>query len=134
MTGDRRQGDDVSNGPDISEVGSVHVLIDPDRVHIVLSGEIDSSTAPDLTTAASEALATAARVEVDCRYVTFMDSTGIGFLARLAARSTQRVRLLHPPAKVRFLLEMVKIADLLEIVDGPAPEPPPVTEGPPAAS
>jgi anti-sigma B factor antagonist len=112
------------------EVGSVHVLIDPDRVHIVLTGEIDASTAPDLSTAAMEALSTGRPIEVDCRYVTFMDSTGVGFLARLAARSATRVRLLHPTAMVRFLLDTVMISDLVTFVeDEPAttPEPPPAS-------
>lgn len=98
------------------EVGSVHVILDPDLVHVVLSGEIDASTSADLTAAATEALAASLPVEVDCRSVTFMDSTGIGFLARLAARSQHKVRLLHPPGMVQFLLETVRITSLVEIV------------------
>lgn len=106
------------------EVGSVHVLIDPDRVHIVLTGEIDASTAPDLSTAAMESLSTGRPIEVDCRYVTFMDSTGVGFLARLAARSATRVRLLHPTAMVRFLLDTVMISDLVTFVEDEPPSSP----------
>jgi anti-anti-sigma factor len=113
MTGD---DDLVLPPPPSPEVGSVHVILDPDVVHVVLSGEIDASSAPDLTAAATEALAAALPVDVDCRSVTFMDSTGIGFLARLAARSQHRVRLLHPPDMVRFLLETVRISSLVEIV------------------
>ena len=101
------------------EIGSVHVLIDPDRVRVVLTGEIDASTSPDLTLAATEALATGSRIEIDCRYVTFIDSTGVAFLARLAARSSWRVQLLHPPAMIRFLLETVRISELLDIVEIP---------------
>jgi len=99
------------------EVGSVHVFLDPGVVHVVLAGEIDASAAPDLAAAAVEALAAALPVDVDCRSVTFMDSTGIGFLARLAARSHHPVRLLHPPGSVRFLLETVGITSLVEIVE-----------------
>ena len=99
------------------EVGSVHVIIDPDVVHVVLAGEIDASIAPDLTAAAAEVLDTSLRVDVDCRSVTFMDSTGIGFLARLAARSQYPVRLLHPPSIVRFLLTTVQITSLVQIVE-----------------
>jgi anti-sigma B factor antagonist len=106
------------------EVGSVHVLIDPDRVHIVLTGEIDASTAPDLSTAAMESLSTGRPIEVDCRYVTFMDSTGVGFLARLAARSVTRVRLLHPTPMVRFLLDTVMISDLVTFVADETPSDP----------
>ncbi len=95
----------------------MHVILDPDVVHVVLAGEIDASTSADLAAAATEALAATLPVDVDCRSVTFMDSTGIGFLARLAARSQYPVRLLHPPNIVRFLLETVRITSLVQIVD-----------------
>ncbi len=101
----------------IPELGSVHVLIDPDRVHVVLTGEVDAGTATELHTASLEALEAGLPIEVDCRNVTFMDSTGIGFLARLAARSPRRVRLLRPPAMVRFLLETVRIHELVDVVE-----------------
>ena len=99
------------------EAGSVHVILDPQVVHVVLAGEIDANIARDLTFAAAEATAAGLPVDVDCRSVTFMDSTGIGFLARLAARSQRRVRLLHPPGIVRFLLETVRITSMVEIVE-----------------
>ncbi len=99
------------------EVGSVHVLIDPDRVHVVLTGEIDAGTSADLATAATEVIDAERPVEVDCRHITFMDSTGIGFLARLAARSPQRVRLLNVPPMVRFLVDTVKLGDRLAMDD-----------------
>ncbi len=103
--------------PDPGDVGSVHVIIDPDVVHVVLAGEIDAGASEDLLSAAADVLAAGLPVEVDCRAVTFMDSAGIGFLARLAARSTHRVRLLHPPRMIRFLLETVRISSLVDIVD-----------------
>jgi len=109
--------DPTTPPPPSPEVGSVHVILDPDVVHVVLAGEIDASVAPDLTAAAAEAIAAGLPVEVDCRSITFMDSTGIGFLARLAARSQRPVRLLHPPGTVRFLLETVRITSMVEIVE-----------------
>jgi ABC-type transporter Mla MlaB component len=50
-----------------------------------------------------------------------MDSSGIAFLARVASRSTGRVRILHAPDAVRFLLEVTKIGELLEVVDDDTP-------------
>lgn len=110
-------GEAATPSTGIPELGSVHVLIDPDRVHVVLTGEVDAGTAAELATASAEALEAGLPIAIDCRYVTFMDSTGIGFLARLAARSPRRVRLLHPPAMVRFLLETVRIHELVDVVE-----------------
>ncbi len=100
-----------------ADAGSVHVLVESGRVRVVLSGEIDASVADDLDTAAGDAMvAGRPTVEVDCRNVSFMDSTGIGFVARLAARSASHVVLLNPAPVVSFLLETVKISHLVTVV------------------
>lgn len=46
-----------------------------------------------------------------------MDSSGVAFLARLATRMPQRVRILRAPPTVRFLLDVTRIGDLLDIVE-----------------
>ncbi|MGO1341011.1 MAG: STAS domain-containing protein, partial [Cellulosimicrobium funkei] len=56
-------------------------------------------------------------VEIDAHHVTFMDSSGVAFLARLASRGPHRVRVLRAPPTVRFLLEVTRIGELLDIVD-----------------
>ncbi len=96
--------------------GSVHVLFDPDATRVVLTGEIDAELGPDLLEAADDALSSARPIEVDSHLVTFMDSTGVAFLARLASRATRRVRLVDPPDLVGFLIETTRIASLLDVV------------------
>lgn len=96
--------------------GTVQVVLGADVTRVVLTGEIDAELAPDLLEAADVALAAALPVEVDSHLVTFMDSSGVAFLARLASRAPQRVRLLDPPDLVGFLIEVTRIAPLLEVV------------------
>ena len=100
------------------EPASVHVIVTGDRTRIVISGEIDADLAPDLLEAATDAETTGLPIEVDAQHVTFMDSSGIAFLARLASRSGERIRVLRAPETVRFLLEVTRIGELLDLVDG----------------
>lgn len=96
---------------------SVHVIVGASRARIVLSGEIDADLGADLNEATSAAEGSGLPVEIDAHHVTFMDSSGVAFLARLASRSPHRVRVLRAPPTVRFLLEVTRIGDLLDIVD-----------------
>lgn len=100
-----------------SQPGSVQVVVQGQRTRIVLTGEIDADLGPDLQEATSDAEATGLPIDIDTRHVTFMDSSGIAFLARIATRSGSRTRVLHPPETVRFLLEVTRIGELLEVVD-----------------
>ena len=113
--------DAVPDAP--AEPASVHVIVMRDRTRIVVSGEVDADLAGDLQEATSDAEATGLPIEVDAQHVTFMDSSGIAFLARLASRSAERVRVLHAPDTVRFLLEVTRIGELLELVDDPDDDP-----------
>ena len=103
------------------EPASVHVIVMRDRTRIVVSGEIDADLASELQEATADAEATGLPIEVDAQHVTFMDSSGIAFLARLASRSAERVRVLHAPETVRFLLEVTRIGELLDLVEQPEP-------------
>ncbi len=51
------------------------------------------------------------------RHVTFMDSSVIAVLARLAYRLPDRLRVIEPPDVVRFLLEVTKIGEIVDIID-----------------
>ena len=97
--------------------GSVHTLLDPDRTRLVLSGEIDVALTDELTEAVTDAETAGLPVEVDARHVTFMDSSGIALLARLANRTPGRLSLIKPPDVVRFLLEVTRIGDLVDVID-----------------
>lgn len=121
---DPTPGPSVPDLPDLGdpEPASVHVIVTGERTRIVISGEIDADLAPDLLEAAADAEMTGLPIEVDAQHVTFMDSSGIAFLARLASRSGERIRVLHAPDTVRFLLEVTRIGELLELVDGHGPD------------
>jgi len=99
------------------ESGTVHVILGADHTRIVLSGEIDADLGADLHQATADAEHAGLPIEVDTHHVTFMDSSGVAFLARLATRSQHRVRLLRVPPTVRFLLEVTRICELLDVVD-----------------
>jgi anti-anti-sigma factor len=116
----------LEDGPTTSSVpesqpGSVQVVVQGQRTRIVLTGEIDADLGPDLQEATSDAEATGLPIDIDTRHVTFMDSSGIAFLARIATRSGSRTRVLHPPETVRFLLEVTRIGELLEVVESDEP-------------
>lgn len=100
-----------------SEVGSVHVMVEPSRTRIVLSGEIDASLGAELQDAAADAENAGRPVDIDARHVRFMDSSGVTLLARLVSRAPGRLRIIRPPDVVRFLLEVTHLADLVDVVD-----------------
>jgi len=99
------------------EPGAVHVIVGTDATRIVLSGEVDADLGPELAEATAEAEQLGLPIEVDAHHVTFMDSSGVAFLARLSIRSQHRVRLLRVPPTVRFLLEVTRIGELLDVVE-----------------
>lgn len=100
-----------------SEPGAVHVIVGDTHSRILLSGEIDADIVADLQQATADVQEAGLPVEIDAHHVTFMDSTGVAFLARLTAISSTPVRMLRTPPTVRFLLEVTSIGDLLEIDD-----------------
>lgn len=116
---DRPVDDDGADSaaPRIGDPASVHVIQGTSRARVVLSGEIDADISAELGDAISDAEASGLPVEIDAHHVTFMDSSGVAFLARLATRSPHKVRVLRAPPTVRFLLDVTRIGELLEIVD-----------------
>lgn len=100
-----------------SEPGSVHVIIGGRKTRVVLTGEIDADLGAELLEASADAEEAGLPVEVDVQHVTFMDSTGVAFLARLASRSPQTLVLIRPPALVRFLIDVTSIRQVLRVVD-----------------
>ncbi len=116
-----------------AEPGSVHVIHGSERTRIVLSGEVDADLGADLQEATAEAERAGLPIEVDAHHVTFMDSSGVAFLARLSTRSSSRVRLIRVPPTVRFLLEVTRIGELLDVVDGDPGFDPATPDGPATA-
>lgn len=103
--------------PDALGPGSVHVIVGATHARVVLSGEIDADLAADLAQATRDVQESLLAVEIDAHHVTFMDSTGVAFLARLTAVTQEPVRIFNTPPTVRFLLEVTSIGNMLEIVE-----------------
>lgn len=107
-------------GPDAAgaaETGSVHVMVSSSRTRLVLSGEVDVALSGELTEAVTEAERAGLPVEIDARHITFMDSSGVSMLARLAHRTPGRLTMIEPPDVVRFLLGVTRIGEVVDVVD-----------------
>ncbi|MPV36629.1 STAS domain-containing protein [Georgenia subflava] len=106
-------GTDRSNG-----IGAVSLLTSEVRLRLILSGEVESSLRKELTEAIDDAESTGLPVDVDTRSVTFMDSSVIALLARLAyRRPEQRLRFIDPPDLVRFLLGVTQLGAVVDVLD-----------------
>jgi anti-anti-sigma factor len=96
----------------------VDVRKDTDGAVIVSAdGEIDLETSPELGRALDDALAATARVVVDLRSVTFMDSTGISLLLTTAeqARRASVELSIEPSAVVRRVLRLTGVEHVLPL-------------------
>lgn len=89
-------------------------------VVVTLAGEVDAFLAPELERCVDEALALCRPVVVDAGAVTFMDSTGLGFLARLASRSGERRITVHgAPEHVRHLVHRARLDEMIDLQTAP---------------
>ncbi|MBZ2194813.1 STAS domain-containing protein [Occultella gossypii] len=88
---------------------------------LVFRGEVDIAMNNRLTCVVEQVLERGGQLEVHTREVTYMDSAVMAALALLATRLPGRVRMIDPPALVRFLLEATQLNELVDIVDTPPP-------------
>jgi anti-anti-sigma factor len=107
---------DVVTGA-IGEPGAVGVLVGERRTRLVLSGEVDIELERELRDAIRDAEKTGKPLEIDAHHVTFIDSTGVSFIAELATRADPRVRILRAPPSMKFLLTVTRLDDLVDIID-----------------
>jgi anti-anti-sigma factor len=112
-----RAGGDALPAARPADPGSVHVILGGRKTRVVLTGEIDAELGPDLIEAAADAEDAGRPVEVDVQHVSFMDSTGVAFLARLASRCVGDLVLIKPPELVQFLIDVTSIREVLTVVD-----------------
>ena len=96
------------------------VCVDGER-RLILRGEIDLAVRGPLTRAINEIMAAGSRVVVDMRDVSFLDSTGIGALARAVSEGCE-VLVLNPHAAVRRALEVSGVDGIIQIVDDEPPK------------
>lgn len=91
---------------------------------LILDQEITMDVTPDLKREIEAALETPyVAVVLDLSRVSFMDSSGIGFLASLNARiqnSGKRLYLLKPSRQVSKTLELVQLIAYFDVVDDEA--------------
>jgi anti-anti-sigma factor len=91
-------------------------------VRVVLSGDLDLSTAKQAEQAIEEAERGASLIVIDLRRLSFMDSTGLRVIVsadKRAKRSGRRAVIVQGPSAVRRVFEITRLGERLEIVDTP---------------
>lgn len=100
---------------------TVEFTRDGDVWLILLSGELDASSAAVLDGAVHAAEASDAKqITIDLREVSFMDSAGLHVLLRASARSranSNRLRLIGGPRRVQRVIELTNTERLLPFLD-----------------
>ena len=98
---------------------TVETLVSDDAARLVITGEVDCSTAPRLRHALDTAFARHPRtVTVDLEAVTFLDSAGLSTLAiahRTAVGQGARMRVLVGTRAVARALQVTGLWDLLGV-------------------
>jgi anti-sigma B factor antagonist len=100
--------------------GDATVFFDEDVTLIMLSGEVDLALGDDLEYAGRDAIDRQVPVHLDLTRVTFMDSIGIGFVARLAASAREaghRVRVVDASHRAIEALTISCLIPLLDVAD-----------------
>lgn len=91
-------------------------------VRVILSGDLDLSTAKQAEQAIEEAERSASLIVIDLRRLSFMDSTGLRVIVsadKRAKRSGRRAVIVQGPSAVRRVFEITRLGERLEIVDTP---------------
>jgi anti-anti-sigma factor len=108
--------------PGHSGAGDASVFFDEGLTLIMLSGEVDLAIGDDLEYAGRDAIDREVPIRVDLSQVTFIDSVGLGFLARMASAEREHGRKLVLAGTRHNVVEavhLVGLADLVEFVDEP---------------
>jgi anti-anti-sigma factor len=91
------------------------------RAVVVIRGELDLATAPELDAAIQERLDRGQDVVVDLRELQFMDSTGLRVLVRAHARAGEQGRfsIVRPPpgGPIAKILAIAGVESQLDVVD-----------------
>jgi anti-sigma B factor antagonist len=103
--------------PGRSSAGDATVFFDAGVTLIMLSGEVDLALGDDLEYAGRDAIDRGEPVRVDLSRVTFIDSVGLGFLARMASAEREHGRLLALVGAQRNIRESVHLVGLVDLVD-----------------
>ena len=99
----------------IEQFGHADVAEVDGRWQVRLSGEISSEMRPRLDRVVIELTDAGKPVDVDLGAVTFIDSSGIGFLARLAMQSGAEVHARNARGFTRELLDLSGLPKILRV-------------------
>lgn len=103
--------------PSSRQGGDVSVLFDSDETLIRLAGEVDLALAESLDFVAEHATKRESPVRVDVSEVTFIDSTGLAFLGRLAAAGHAAGWAPHVVGASQVVLDTIQIGGLTPVLD-----------------
>ena len=107
-----------SVGDDVTLTVSVRPA--PDEIVIVLTGELEVSTAAQLREVLDRVSLRAPTVVLDLAGLDFVDSTGIGCLFKLQRRAADEGGIVvarHPQAQIHRVMEMTQLNRLIAILD-----------------
>jgi anti-sigma B factor antagonist len=107
----------------VEDLLGVTVSLEPGRVTLGVSGEMDSYTVGALHDAATRAMEPDLSLIVDLAEVTFMSSAGLGALmslAKMAKEGNGDFHLQRPSPGVRRLLEITGLTDVLPATETPS--------------
>jgi len=93
-------------------------LVDGDVATVVVRGEIDVATAPQLREALHELVQDGVKqIVLDCAALSFLDSSGIGLLVATRKRLGEGGQLViaSPPSHVRKVLELTGVTEELSL-------------------
>jgi anti-sigma B factor antagonist len=99
------------------ERADVSVFFDRDETVVRLVGQVDLALAEGLDFAAGQAIERGSPVRVDVSGVTFLDSTGLSLIARLAAFEREGGRRLRVEGFSRLMRELFEVAGLSAVLD-----------------
>lgn len=118
---DAFKGSDMAMPQDVlafrAQRAIVSVFFDNDETLIRLVGEVDLALSDTLDVTAQEALTRGKQIRLDVERVTFIDSTGLAFLSRLAAAGRE---IGSPPRVVgasRRVRDTIELGGLLPVLD-----------------
>ncbi len=97
----------------------LETLLSADGDALVVRGEIDMATAPQLRDRLNELVdAGSTRIVLDCRGLDFLDSSGIGVLVAVRKRLGDggTLTLESPPAHVRKVLDLTGVSAHVSVV------------------
>lgn len=106
----------------MTAVATVTTASAGDRTVVAVTGEVDLSNADEVDERLAAAIpVTATHVVLDLTATTYVDSSAIAVLFRVAERCgyhRQELRLVAPPAgKIRLVLELTRVHDVIPVDD-----------------